>query len=192
MMEINKLRNEPMMFLIKRNSKVLKFLLKIGFLIFLWKVLFFVIWRNPFLLNLYNQFSLVVIDLFLNAAAGIMSILGEEMEIDHLLRIVRIKGTSGVTVGEPCIGYEIDAFFLALIISSTGKLSNKVWFSIFGLFLLVFVNLLRIITLTYLVEINPWLWEVNHKFVFSVVVYSVLFILWHLWIKFYAKDFNHE
>lgn len=176
-----------MRFLFKRNIKVINFLLKIGLLILLWKVLFFVIWRNPYLLNLYNQLSLVVIDLFLNATAGIMSLLGEEMEIDHLLRIVRIKGTSGVTVGEPCIGYEIDAFFLALILSSNGNLTSKIWFSIFGLTLLVFVNLLRIIVLTYLVEINPWLWEVNHKFVFSIVVYSVLFLLWHLWIQKFTK-----
>lgn len=190
-MKIGLLKTGLLKAFIKKNSTPIKFLFRMGALIFLWKVLFFITWRNPVLLGYYNEFSLLIIDLLLNASATIMSFLGEQMEVDHVLRIIRIKDTVGVTVGEPCIGFEIDALFIALILCSKGSIQNKLWYGTLGLGLLIFVNILRIMVLTYLVEIDPWLWEVNHKFVFSVVVYSVLFFLWHIWIKRFSSDTNH-
>ena len=152
----------------------------------LWKSLFFFTWRNPALLSWYNNFSLDVIALLLDATYSLMSTLGESMEIDYMSRIVRIKGTPGVTVGEPCIGFDVNAIYIGLILSASGKALNKVWFLALGVTVLVLLNVLRISALTYLVEINPWLWEVNHKFVFSVVIYSFLFILWHYWLKYFS------
>ena len=186
-METNSVTSGSIQSFLQKNVKSMRFLVKIGALLVLWKLAFFFIWRSPDLLHAYNEFSLFVIDLLLHASGGIMSFFGEEIELDNALRIIRIKGTVGVTVGEPCIGFEIDALFLALVFSSAGKLMNKLWFSIIGLTVLVFVNIARIMTLAYLVEINPWLWEMNHKFVFSIVVYSVLFFLWHLWIQKFSK-----
>jgi exosortase/archaeosortase family protein len=162
----------------------LLFLFKFALLFVLWKMFFFLTWRVPEMLDWYNSVSLDVIAVLVDCAYWLMTALGESMEVDSELRIVRIIGTNGVTVGEPCIGYEVNAIFIALILSTQGKLMQKLLFLIGGLFVLVFLNVARISALAYLVEINPWLWEVNHKFIFSIVIYSVLFGLWHLWLKY--------
>lgn len=154
----------------------------------LWKVFFFITWRTPVLLEMYNNFSLYVISLLLEATHSLMSFLGENMEMDYPLRIVRIKGTTGVTVGEPCIGFDIIAIYIGLILSASGKALDKFCFLVVGITILVFLNVMRISALAYLVEINPWIWEVNHKFIFSVIIYAFLFVIWHLWLKYFSLN----
>ncbi len=172
----------------EKHQDNLLFFIKFALLFLLWKVFFFLTWRVPVMLDFYNNFSLDVIALLLDGTYWFMTFLGENMELDNQLRIVRIVGTNGVTVGEPCIGFEVNAIFIALILSAQGRFIPKISFVIFGLAVLVFMNVSRIAALAYLVEINPWVWEVNHKFIFSIVIYSVLFGLWHLWLKYTSSS----
>lgn len=174
--------------LIKRHRSAIVFCFRFTSLFFLWKVFFYFTWRTPQLLIWYNEFSLDVISLLLKGTYALMTGLGENMELDHVLRIIRIKGTVGVTVGEPCIGFELDAIFLALILSASGKWIHKSVFLVLGLTMLTFLNIARIATLSYLVEINPWLWEVNHKFVFSTIIYCFLFCLWLIWLHNFSTN----
>jgi exosortase/archaeosortase family protein len=153
----------------------------------LWKAFFFITWRTPELLKWYNSFSLDVIALLLEGTYYLMTALGETMELDYALRIIRIKGTVGVTVGEPCIGFDLNAIYIGLILSASGKVFHKFWFLITGVAFLIFLNIVRIASLAYLVEINPWLWEVNHKFVFSIVIYFFLFIIWRIWLQNFSR-----
>jgi len=173
-------------FILKKHRSKFVFCGRFLLLWVLWKSFFFVTWRTPSLLAWYNNFSLKVISLLLDGTFYLMTLLGENMELDSLLRIVKIKGTPGVTVGEPCIGFDVNAIYIGLILSASGKAINKLWFLILGVMMLVLLNVMRIAALAYLVEINPWLWEVNHKFVFSVVIYFFLFVLWHFWLKFFS------
>ncbi len=173
-------------FILENHRSKVIFFTRFLLLWVLWKSFFFVTWRTPSLLIWYNNFSLDVISFLLDGTYLLMTFLGENMEMDYSNRIVRIAETPGVTVGEPCIGFDVNAIFIGLILSATGKAINKVWFIISGIVTLVSLNIIRIAALAYLVEINPWLWEVNHKFVFSVVIYLFLFILWHFWLKYFS------
>mgnify|MGYP001048214292 CR=1 FL=1 len=164
------------------------FVSRFAILWLLWKVFFFVTWRTPELLQWYNNFSLDVISLLLEGTYHLMTTLGETLELDYALRIIRIKGTVGVTVGEPCIGFDLNAIYIGLILSASGKPLHKMMFLIVGVAILVFLNIIRIASLAYLVEINPWLWEVNHKFIFSIVIYFFLFIMWRIWLGFSTEN----
>lgn len=169
------------------NEKTIFFLLKIVAFLLSWKVLFHFIWNDPYWLSLYNEFSLIVIDFILHCCAFLLEILQYNIEIDTADRILRIKGTAGVTVGEPCIGYEVTAFFSALIISCSGSLTKKIWFIPLGIASIYMLNLFRICALAVLVRIDPAIWELNHKIIFSLVVYSFIFFMWTYWIKINSK-----
>ena len=170
------------------NKRTITFILRLILFFLVWKIAFHFIWANPSLERIYNNFSLIIIDAMLVCCKQMLELLGYLIEIDNAERIVRIHGSIGVTVGEPCIGFGVSAFFTALIFSTTGAFHKKIWFVPIGLIIISLGNLLRICALTIMVESNPRLWEVNHKFVFTIIIYSCVFILWSFWIKISNKE----
>lgn len=173
---------------IRNNRSAVVFFVRFALLYLLWKIFFYFTWRTPELLEWYNNFSLDVIALLLEGTFVLMATLGETMEMDSALRIIRIQGTVGVTVGEPCIGFDLVAIYLGLILSASGKFYHKAIFLLAGSAFLVFLNIIRIASLAYLVQINPWLWEVNHKFIFSLIIYSFLFLFWRIWLNNFSSE----
>lgn len=169
--------------IVRNNTALFKFLLKLAFLIISWKILFHFIWHSPELLNAYNSFSLYLIAIIIDCSAFLLELSGEEVFINYPLRIVGLVGTAGVTIGEPCIGYDTMAFYCALIIAARGKVKHKLWFIPSGLVLLYFLNLMRIAGLAFLVRLDPFIWELNHKLIFKVIIFGVLFILWQIWLN---------
>lgn len=171
-----------------------KFIIKLIFMFVMWKGAFFFVWRSPSLLQAYNEMSLVVIDYILMFCGALMDFVGYAIEIDSPNRILKLQGTVGVTVGEPCIGYEITALYIALIVATAGSLKHKLWYIPMGVAIIFMLNVIRICALALLVRIDPRIWELNHKLIFTVVVYSCTFLLWRLWIKsdFGSKDTEQE
>ena len=156
----------------------------------IWKTSFFFIWRTPSLVELYNTMSLKVIDQILIGTSFSLDLLGFEVEVIPVDRLVKIVGTVGVTVGEPCIGFEVMAVYVALIFSSFFS-KNKARLSTYllgGLALINLANIARIGLLAYLVQFDPYLWEVNHKYVFTLVVYFLVFGLWASFVTKEKKD----
>ena len=145
--------------------------------------MFHFIWKTPNLLIIYKTINLFVIDFLLNSCGFLLELFQYNIEMDQINRILRIQGTIGVTVGEPCIGYDITALFIALILSSRGTLIKKMWFIPSGVLLILIMNLLRISGLAVLVIINQEIWELNHKLIFTLIVYTFIFLMWRFWLK---------
>jgi exosortase/archaeosortase family protein len=169
------------------NSIFFRFITRLLACYFLWEISFYIIGHNPNLLFVYRSFSLWVIDGILNSTNFALNLLQYETAIDYGARVIRLIGTGGVTVGEPCIGYGVMGIFFGLIISYPGHLNQKIWFLPLGLFLIYTANIIRIMVLAITVEINPDIWEFNHKFIFKIVVYSIVLLLWGQWITLTKK-----
>ena len=169
------------------NEKNIFFLLIIAAFFLSGKVLFHFIWNDPYLSSLYNEFNLIFIDFILYCSAFLLDILQYNIEIDTADRILRLKDAAGFTLGEPSIGYELTTFFSALIISCSGSIRKKIWFIPLGIAVIYMVNLLLICGLNLLVRIDSTIWELNHKIIFSLVVYSFIFFMWGYWIKINSK-----
>ncbi len=165
-----------------KYEKMLVFLFRMGILIVGWEVIFHIVWHNEYLLAGYNSFSLVVIDFILHCCAFLLELFQYDIEIDSVNRILRLKNTIGVTVGEPCIGYEVTALFTALIISCKGSITKKLWFIPLGVAIIYLLNLIRICALALLVTINQEIWELNHKLIFTVIIYTGIFLIWQYWL----------
>ena len=167
----------------KQHESVFIFLIRFGFLYFIWKLLFHFIWKEEVLFQMYSEWSLLLINYILESCSFFLGLLNIETEIIQIDRILRLPGTIGVTVGEPCIGYDVTALYVALIMSCKGAIKQKLWFIPMGVIIIFFVNVLRISALALLVTINQEIWELNHKLIFTIVVYVIIFLMWRFWLN---------
>ncbi len=143
----------------------------------------------------YHDFSVWFIGGILYCTSLFLELLQYDPIVDYAARTIRTAGeyyaseefsqweTLGVEVGEPCIGYGVMYLFFALISSFPGHNKVKLWFIPMGLSFIYVLNILRISLLTILVKFKPEIWEMNHKFVFKIVVYALVFFLWTRWFK---------
>lgn len=96
--------------------------------------------------------------------------------------------TSGIYVGNHCLGISAKFIFIAVILSLKGKWLNKLWFIPLGLLSIVLVNIARITMLTLQhTEGNTYFFDLNHKYTFVIIVYVVIFSFIMIWEKYFTK-----
>jgi exosortase family protein XrtF len=103
--------------------------------------------------------------------------------------ILDLNGRKSITIDTPCNGIPMMFLYVAFILIYPGSWSRKIWFSISGLMVLHLLNLARIIGLSYLSYYAPGYFEINHKFLFQIVVYAVTIAIW-LFFVLYGFDRN--
>jgi exosortase family protein XrtF len=94
-----------------------------------------------------------------------------------------VEGSSGVIVGDACDGLVLFALFIIFILAYPGRWKNKLWFIPAGVLLIHFLNVLRICALTIIVSWNQSWLSFNHDYTFTILVYSVVFALWWVWVN---------
>ena len=118
----------------------------------------------------------------------ILSLIGYDPEIEIYSEMVVTliqdqKYNHGVWIGEPCNGLKVFGVFSIFIFAFPGKIKNKLWFIPLGIIILHFINVVRIAVLTLISSYNPELLNFNHNITFQVIIYSFIFLLWHIWTK---------
>jgi exosortase family protein XrtF len=103
--------------------------------------------------------------------------------------IMDLNGRKAITIDTPCNGIPMMFLYVAFIFVYPGSLSRKLWFSLVGLVMLHLLNLARIIGLSYLSYYAPGYFEINHKFLFQILVYAVTISIW-LFFVMYGFDRN--
>jgi exosortase/archaeosortase family protein len=90
---------------------------------------------------------------------------------------------SMVLVGAACNGFLLYILFACFIFLSKGKWWQKVLFVSAGITAIFALNVIRVILLLYTLTISPTLFEINHHYVFSFVVYAFIFLMWRYWLN---------
>jgi exosortase family protein XrtF len=118
---------------------------------------------------------------------GLGYILSDYSTLDPLFRShIGISGSLGVTIGAPCDGAPLLALFMAFIIAFPGPWRHKWWFLIVGGLAVHLFNIGRVMSLAVIVHWNPdWL-AFNHDYTFTILIYGFVFLLWWLWIQYFA------
>lgn len=93
----------------------------------------------------------------------------------------------GVWIGEPCNGLKVFGLFSIFIIAFQGKWKHKIWFIPLGILILHTTNAIRIAILTIISAENPKLLDFNHNITFQVLIYSIVFGLWYIWVNKLSK-----
>ena len=105
----------------------------------------------------------------------------------QLIGIVGGNSNPGVWVGTGCNAITLFALFSIFIISFPGKIKNKLWFIPLGLIVIHLVNVIRVCALAVIAYYNYNLLNFNHTYTFTILVYSIIFVLWVWWVKKYSR-----
>jgi len=130
----------------------------------------------------------ILVDFLVKGAESFLQLLNFTVRIfdDGLYRNhIAIDGTAGVTVGAPCDGMILMALFIIFVVAYPGTNKNRLWFIPLGLFVIQFMNILRIMALAFIVYWNEDYLAFNHDYTFTALVYAVVFAFWWWWSKLY-------
>jgi exosortase family protein XrtF len=126
------------------------------------------------------------LDLFLNenitkAGTYSLNLLGFDASIidGHIIYMNNTR----LSIGSPCNGLVLYALFSGFVIAMPGKLINKLWFSAVGMLFLYAINVFRVVILSLNMQYYPQSFDFNHRYVYQIAVYAVIFFLWHTWVK---------
>ena len=88
-----------------------------------------------------------------------------------------------LNVFEGCNGLNVMIVFLAFVLAFGGKARNLVWFVPLGLIIIHLTNLARILWLFWLAAWDDRMFYYFHKYLFTAVIYAIVFAMWWLWIR---------
>ena len=128
----------------------------------------------------------------LNALPGQVSYTGREVADTADIDGVRFKGTvvaiykngeKTLTVADPCNGLELMVLYLGFLVCFPAPLNRKLLFGVTGCVLICLINILRCSALVGIfVHYRAYL-DFSHHFVFTFLVYLVIFMLWYAFTK---------
>lgn len=122
---------------------------------------------------------------FLNQIDNDVSLVVNEGEPTVLLK----NGSKTVLrIFEGCNGLNVMVVFGAFVLAFGGNL-KRLWIFLFsGFFILHLSNLGRIILLFYTAMYRPHIFYYFHKYLFTAVLYCVVFCLWLIWTRMKLKN----
>lgn len=129
-----------------------------------------------FVTNLVAKQSSAVLDAF-----GYNSILVPDSIAQGMLLTVDNKYT--VNIVEGCNSISVIILFIAFIIAFAENFKKTLLFLFAGVVLIYIVNLLRIAILTVALYKYPQYENLLHSVVFPGIIYSMVFILWMIWVR---------
>tara|TARA_R110002020_G_scaffold41067_4_gene121054 strand:+ start:10297 stop:10842 length:546 start_codon:yes stop_codon:yes gene_type:complete len=129
-----------------------------------------------FVTNLVAKQSSAVLDAF-----GYNSILVPDSIAQGMLLTVDNKYT--VNIVEGCNSISVIILFIAFVIAFAENFKKTLLFLFAGVVLIYIVNLLRIAILTVALYKYPQYENLLHSVVFPGIIYSMVFILWMIWVR---------
>ena len=116
---------------------------------------------------------------------GILNTLGYPISVNHQAKSLYSLGETPVLlIANECNGLILFVLFAALLILLPGgKINQKLFYLFFGVACIFLLNLIRIVALTIIGIHAPSSLDFNHKYTFTIVVYSFIFFLWIGWGK---------
>jgi len=128
--------------------------------------------------------------LTVNAAqngAGLLRVMGFDAHVEHRSKIF-IGNRSVVKIDHPCNGLELYALFAGFILIYPGSWKKKLLFIPVGLAVIYLLNMVRLAVLALNLIYSEHTFNFNHKYVFTFVVYMVIFGLWMLWVNRFSRS----
>jgi exosortase family protein XrtF len=90
-------------------------------------------------------------------------------------------------VVEGCNSISVIILFVSFIIAFADTFKSTVLYILAGSVLIYIVNLIRIVILSIGLYHYPWRRDILHTIIFPLIIYGMVFLLWMLWVRRYAK-----
>ena len=134
-----------------------------------------------------------LISLIIANAAFILKLFGytvyQSIE-DENIQLIGVDGSHPLWIGSPCNALTLFMFFALFVIAFPGKTKRKLWFIPLGIVVIHIINVLRIVALIIINYHAPQYTEFNHTYTFTILVYSIIFLLWMWWVSSSLKEMN--
>ena len=166
-----------------QNKKPLLFILKmLGLFLMMYCIYEFIIIK-------YTNIDGYLIEVIIRQAGYLLELSGYKLLDPNPLYTshIGIEGTSGVIVGNTCDGLSLFILFACFVFIFKGKLWFKLLYSVLGILIIHFFNVIRVYALALIVKYSPESLEFHHSYTFTLFIYTVIFILWILKVKLYSK-----
>lgn len=98
-----------------------------------------------------------------------------------------IEGTAGLIFAYGCLGYRIILFFVVFIVLQFGSFFHKIWYLLLGIFLITWINSLRVVIIAIGQFQKPDYTVLVHDTVSPILMYPLLLALWIVWLKTFGK-----
>ena len=97
------------------------------------------------------------------------------------------EGRSVLAIYEGCNGINIMIIFVAFLVAF-GPMGTRLWiFALVGILIIHLMNLARISLLFWVVLYLPGFVYFMHKYLFTAVLFIIVFALWIVWVKKFAN-----
>lgn len=158
------------------GEPIVRFLI-IGFALYLSWLAIYEWWIHPM-----EWVDMAVINNTLTISQKILGWLGYEVMLSGD-RMIYVKGTPGLFLGDSCNGISLFALFSIFVIAFPGKILSKLVFIPAGIVLIHFLNVFRVVALA-VIETYSYEWtEFNHTYTFTILIYAAIFGMWLFWIN---------
>ncbi len=105
-----------------------------------------------------------------------------DVQITTTYRHIILGDFGSIGISNYCLCANLMFLFGAFIIAYPGKWKIKLWFIPLGIVIIHLLNTFRISALCLLKIYSPETLEINHHYIFNIILYAFVFIMWMIWI----------
>ena len=158
------------------KNPVFLFLIKLLLLYLLW-YLVYELWLHP-----QEVADIFVVKQTIGAGKKILELCGYEV-FSNGFRMIGIKNTSGLIMGDNCNGISLFALFSGFVIAFPGPVIKKTVFIVLGILSIQLLNIIRVVAIAIMETYSYEMTEFNHTYTFTILIYGYVFLLWILWVN---------
>jgi len=155
----------------------------------------FLAYEIPFIGRIENFIYHTLLQIVKGGSVGILNMLGYDVRIGCLNPancyndVIWIKGSArSIQINHMCLALDLIVIYFALIFAYPGHKRTKPWVILGGWVLILVLNIIRIAWLTVTMYNRPQAFDFEHHVLFKAIVFSILFVGWVLWIKYFPAD----
>lgn len=165
----------------------MKFLIRFGILLGLWYFLYTFLIKPSFL------YDAIIIDKLSRTSAWLLEFFNFnpiliDGRFEGYSNWIRLPDSGGVQIGPECDGLIVISLFVIFVLVFPGPWKKKLWYIPSGIALLFLLNIIRISALAYMVKESPEWLSFNHDYTFTIIIYSIVFLLWYIWVNKLSKN----
>ena len=104
--------------------------------------------------------------------------------------LLRYENGHGTRIVWACTPVKQAFIWFCLMLTTAGEWRSKAWFIPLGWVLIYLFNILRIFTITLVIEEHPELFTLLHTYILKYVFYGLMFLLWVVYVERVRKRRN--
>jgi exosortase/archaeosortase family protein len=173
----------------KKINPFLRFAINGIFLFLIWKLFYSFIRNLDFVDFIYEESTYILTNFQLILTKFVLEIFGYNIEIYG--KLIKAVGGTSIHLDRGCLGRNPQGLFIGFILAFPGSFKNKLWYIPLGLMVITLLNIVRIIALFITNNCCAEYMDLNHHYIFKIIVYFFIFLMWYIWIQKISK-FNYK